>query len=65
MGASGTLSPFDYTVSAIRSEPGDRHVPSEMSGNLAYSSAEGRLENTAFDSRYITIEATWRDSPTS
>jgi hemoglobin/transferrin/lactoferrin receptor protein len=56
-GISGTLPWFDYRVSASRSDHGDRRVPDSVSDNAAYSGAVGRLENSGFDSDYLTAEA--------
>ena len=53
---SGTLDWFDYRLSFSRSDHGDRRVPDEVSDNDAYTGAIGVLENSAFDSDYLTAE---------
>jgi hemoglobin/transferrin/lactoferrin receptor protein len=54
--ASGTLPWFDYRLSASKSNHDDRRVPDSVHDNLAYTGAEGRLENSAFESDYLTGE---------
>lgn len=61
LSVAGTFPEFDYSVSFSRSEHDDRRVPEGSTENLAYEGADDRLENTAFDTRYLTAELgrTW------
>jgi hemoglobin/transferrin/lactoferrin receptor protein len=53
---AGTLEWLDYRLSYSRSDHGDRRVPEGVSDNAAYTGAGGVLENSAFDSGYLTSE---------
>lgn len=53
---SGTIRMFDYRLSAARADHGDRRVPESVVDNAAYTGAVGRLENSAYDSTYLTSE---------
>lgn len=56
LSASGTLPWFDYRFSASKSRHGDRRVPDEVQDNLAYTGRTGVLENSGFESDYLTAE---------